>query len=130
MELAYALQNKMAFASIKNKSGNFITPGVASTSAAANIALPADAKVSLTDTEAADGYPLSGFTWVIIYKEQNYNNRPQERATKLLELLWWNIHEGQQYAENLHYAPLSTSGVIVAENILRSATFNGKPILQ
>lgn len=130
MELAYALQNKMAFASIQNKSGNFITPGVASTSAAANIALPADAKVSLTDTEAADGYPLSGFTWVIIYKEQNYNNRPQERATKLLELLWWNIHEGQQYAENLHYAPLSTSGVSVAENILRSATFNGKPILQ
>ncbi len=67
---------------------------------------------------------------MIIYKEQNYNNRPQERATKLLELLWWNIHEGQQYAENLHYAPLSTSGVSVAENILRSATFNGKPILQ
>ena len=55
MELAYALQNKMAFASVQNKSGNFITPGVASTSAAANIELPADAKISLTDTEAADG---------------------------------------------------------------------------
>ncbi len=129
MELAYALQNKMAFASVQNKSGNFITPGVASTSAAANIELPADAKISLTDTEAADGYPLSGFTWVIIYKEQNYNNRAQERATKLLELLWWNIHEGQQYAENLHYAPLSPSAVSVAETILKSATFDGKPIL-
>jgi phosphate transport system substrate-binding protein len=130
MELAYALQNKMAFAKVQNKSGNFITPGVASTSAAANIELPADAKVSLTDTEAPDGYPLSGFTWVIIYKEQSYNNRSQERANKLLQLLWWNIHEGQQYSEPLHYAPLSPSAVKVAESILKSATYNGKPILQ
>lgn len=130
MELAYALQNKMAFAKVQNKSGNFITPGVASTSAAANIELPADAKVSLTNTEAADGYPLSGFTWVIIYKEQSYNNRSQERANKLLQLLWWNIHEGQQYGESLHYAPLSPSAIKVAENILKSATYNGKPVLQ
>lgn len=130
MELAYALQNKMAFAKVQNKKGNFIIPGVGSTSAAANIELPADAKVSLTDTEAADGYPLSGFTWVIIYKEQNYNNRSQDRASKLLELLWWNVHEGQQYCEPLHYAPLSLSAVTVAENILKSATYDGKPILQ
>lgn len=130
MELAYALQNNMAFAKVQNKSGNFITPGVASTSAAANIELPADAKVSLTDTEAADGYPLSGFTWAIIYKEQNYSNRSEARAKKLLELLWWNVHEGQQYGEPLHYAPLAPSAVKVAENILKSATYNGKPILQ
>jgi phosphate transport system substrate-binding protein len=129
MELAYALQNKMAFASIRNKSGNFITPGVASTSAASNITLPADSKISLTDTDAADGYPLSGFSWVIIYKEQNYNKRSQEKATKLLKLLWWSIHEGQQYAEALHYASLSPAAVTVAETILRSATFDGKPIL-
>lgn len=130
MELAYALQNKMSFAKIQNKAVNFITPGVASTSAAANIDLPADAKVSLTNTEATDGYPLSGFTWVIIYKEQSYNNRSQDRASKLLQLLWWNVHEGQQYCETLHYAPLSPSAAKVAENILKSATYNGKPILQ
>lgn len=129
MELAYALQNKMAFARIRNKSGNFITPGVASTSAASNITLPADSKISLTDTEAADGYPLSGFSWVIIYKEQNYNKRSQEKSTKLLKLLWWSIHEGQQYAKALHYASLSPAAVTVAETILRSATFDGKPIL-
>jgi phosphate transport system substrate-binding protein len=130
MELAYAIQNKMAFAKVQNKSGRFITPGVASTSAAANIELPADAKVSLTNTEAADGYPLSGFTWVILYKEQNYNNRSPERAKKLLQLLWWNIHEGQQYGELLHYAPLSPAAVTVAENILKSATYDGQPILK
>jgi len=130
IELAYAIQNKMAFAKVQNKGGNFITPSVASTIAAGNIPLPADAKVSLTNTDAADGYPISGFTWALIYKEQSYNNRAQDRATNLVKLLWWNIHEGQQYCEGLHYAPLSTSAVSVAEAILKSATYNGKPILQ
>lgn len=130
IELAYAMQNKMPFASIQNKSGNFIAPSVASTSAAGNITLPADSKVSLSNTDAADGYPISGFTWAIIYKEQNYSKRPAEKSEQLLKLLWWNIHEGQKFCEALHYAPLSPAAVKVAENILKSATFAGKPILK
>lgn len=129
IELAYAIQNQMSFGKVKNKSGAFITPSVASTSAAGNIQLPADAKVSLTNTDAADGYPISGFTWALIYKEQAYNNRSQDRAAKLVKLLSWNIHEGQQYCEGLHYAPLSPAAVKVAEDILKTATFNGKPLL-
>jgi phosphate transport system substrate-binding protein len=129
IELAYAVQNKMAFAKLQNKSGKFITPAVASTSAAGNIQLPADAKVSLTDTDAPGGYPISGFTWVIIYKEQKYGNRSQEKAANLVKLLWWNIHQGQQYCEPLHYAPLSQSALNVAETILKSATYDGKAIL-
>lgn len=128
IELAYAVQNKMSFAKIQNKAGNFITPSVASTSAAGNIQIPADAKVSLTNTEAATGYPISGFTWALIYKEQNYNSRSQDRASKLVKLLWWSIHEGQQNCEGLNYAPLSPSALTVAENILKSATYNGKPL--
>jgi phosphate transport system substrate-binding protein len=129
IELAYAIQNKMAFAKVQNKSGNFITPTVASTSAAGNIQLPPDAKVSLTNTEAADGYPISGFTWALLYKEQNYNNRSQDRATNLVKLLWWNVHEGQQYCQGLNYAPLSGSAVKVAEDILKSVTYNGKSVM-
>ncbi|MGI8951278.1 MAG: phosphate ABC transporter substrate-binding protein PstS [Chitinophagaceae bacterium] len=129
IELAYAIQNKMSFAKVQNKAGNFITPSLASTSAASNIQLPADAKISLTNTDAPDGYPISGFTWALIYQEQKYNNRSQDRATKLVKLLWWNIHDGQQYCEALNYAPLSPSAVTVAENILKSATYDGKQIL-
>ncbi|MEP6513383.1 MAG: phosphate ABC transporter substrate-binding protein PstS [Parafilimonas sp.] len=129
IELSYAIQNKMAYANVQNKAGNFITPSLSSITAASNVQLPADAKVSLTNTEAPDGYPISGFTWVLIYKEQNYNNRSQDRATKLVKLLWWNIHEGQAYCEGLNYAPLSQSAVTVAENILKSETYNGNPIL-
>lgn len=129
IELAYAIQNKMAYADLKNKSGNFITPTVASTSAAGNIEMPADAKVSLSNTDAADGYPISGFTWALIYKEQNYNNRSKDRAEKVIKLLWWNIHEGQKYCNDLNYAPLPAAAVTVAEKILKSATYDGKPVM-
>jgi phosphate transport system substrate-binding protein len=129
IELAYAMQNNMAYAKIQNKSGNFITPNIASTSAAGNIQLPADSKIFLGNTDAAQGYPISGFTWALIYQEQGYNKRSQDRATNLVKLLWWNIHDGQQYCEGLHYAPLSPAAVTIAETILKSATFNGKPVL-
>ena len=130
IELAYAVQNKMAYAKVQNKSGNFITPNIASTSAASNVQLPADSKIFLGNTDAADGYPISGFTWALIYQEQSYNNRAQDRAQNLLKLLWWTIHDGQQFCQGLNYAPLSPAAVTIAETILKSATFNGKPLLQ
>jgi phosphate transport system substrate-binding protein len=130
IELAYAMQNKMAFADLKNKSGNFITPTVASTSAAGNIDIPADSKVSLSNTDSKDGYPISGLTWALIYKEQHYNQRSEDRAKKVVNLLWWNIHNGQKFCKELNYALLSPATVKVAEKILKSATYDGKSLLQ
>jgi phosphate transport system substrate-binding protein len=130
VELIYALQNKMDYAKVKNKSGKFIVPSLESVSAASKIVLPDDAKVFLTDTDAPTGYPISGFTWALVYKEQNYNGRSADKAKALLTLLWWNIHEGQQFTSPLNYAPLSKDALKVAEKILKSATYNGKPILK
>lgn len=130
IELAYAFQNQMPVGKLKNEAGNFITPSLASITAAGNITLPADAKVSITNTSAPDGYPVSSFTWAIIYKEQKYSDRSQAKATNLLKLLWWNVHEGQQFCQPLLYAPLAPAAVTVAENILKSATYDSKPILQ
>lgn len=130
IELAYAIQNNMAYAKVQNKSGNFITPSIASVTAAANITIPADSKISLTNTDAADGYPISGLSWILIYKEQKYNDRSADRATKLLKLISWMIHDGQQFSGALNYAPLSPNAVSVGDAILKSATFDGKPILQ
>jgi ABC-type phosphate transport system substrate-binding protein len=70
-----------------------------------------------------------GFNWAIIYKEQNYDGRSLMHAQKLLKMLWWDVHEGQKYCSGSGYAPLSPTEVAAAENILKSATFNGKPIL-
>jgi phosphate transport system substrate-binding protein len=123
VELIYALQNKMPYGTIKNKKGNFIKPSIASTSLAANTTLPDDMKVDLTDTDAADGYPISGFTWILVYKEQNYADKAGEKVKALVNLLWWMTHEGQKYAEPLHYAPLSKAAVGKAEKLIKSITY-------
>jgi phosphate transport system substrate-binding protein len=129
VELIYALQNKMGFANVQNKSGKYITASLESTTAASNVDLPPNAEVSLTNTDAPKGYPISSFTWALIYKEQNYGGRSAARAKTLLTLLWYNIHDGQKECTPLNYAPLSKSAVKVAETILKSATFGGKAIL-
>jgi len=128
-ELAYAIQNKMGYANIQNKSGKFITPTLTSTTLSSNVELPANAEVSLTNTDNPKGYPITSFTWALIYQEQSYSGRSAERAKMLLQLLWFNIHEGQKNCEPLNYAPLSKSAVKVAEKILKSATYGGKAIL-
>jgi phosphate transport system substrate-binding protein len=129
VELAYAKQNHMPYANIQNKSGKFITPEIAATTLASNVSIPADTKVSITNTDNPKGYPIASFTWALIYKEQNYNGRSKARATELLKLLWWNIHQGQQFCEPLTYAPLSKAAVKAAEAVLKSATYDGKAIL-
>jgi phosphate transport system substrate-binding protein len=131
VELIYALQNSMAYATLKNKSGNFVKASLASTSAAAMVTIPDDVtKVNLTDTEAPDGYPISTFTWILVYREQNYDNRPKAKVDGMMKLLWWITHDGQQYAEPLSYAKLPKAVVNKAEVILRSVTFGGVPVLK
>jgi phosphate transport system substrate-binding protein len=129
VELAYAKQNHMPFANIQNKGGKFIEPTIEATTLASNVTIPADSKVSITDTDNPKGYPIASFTWALIYKEQNYGGRSKARATELVKLLWWNIHQGQADCAALNYAPLSKAAVKTAEQILKSATYDGKAIL-
>lgn len=129
VELIYALSNNMSYADVQNKSGRFVAPSIETVSLAANVALPEDTRVSITDTDSADGYPISGFTWLIFYKEQNYDNRDKAKADTLVNMLWWVLHEGQALAKPLHYAPLPAEAVKKGETILKSITYNGKPVL-
>jgi len=129
VELLYALQNQMAFASIKNKAGNFIEPTPKTVSNAAKIKIPDDTNVSLTDTNAKDGYPISGFTWLIFYKEQNYAGRSKQRAESLARMLMWVVTDGQKYVEPLEYSPLPKEASTAAQKIIKSMTYSGKPIL-
>ena len=130
VELIYAVQNKMPYADVKNKSGVFIKPSMKSVTAAAGMAIPDDTRVSIVDTAAKDGYPISGFTWLVFYKEQNYGSRSKEKATDLVNLLGWILHEGQQLAEGLDYAPLPAEAVKKAEIVLKSATYEAAAIVQ
>jgi phosphate transport system substrate-binding protein len=130
VELIYALQNKMPYGVVKNKKGNFVTPTIPSTSKAADTNLPDDMKVSLTDTDAPEGYPISGFTWILVYKDQNYGDRTEEKARESVKLLWWMTHEGQRYTEPLEYAPLSKKAVEKAEKLIKSISYKSNVVMK
>jgi len=127
-ELAYALHNDMSTAVMKNAKGNFIEPSIASISAAAKVEMPEDTRVTFTNTEADSGYPLSSFTWLIVYKDLKYGKRSKEEAEGLVKLLWWMIHDGQKHVEPLDYAPLPAPAVEKAEAQIKSLVYDGKPL--
>jgi phosphate transport system substrate-binding protein len=128
VELIYAEKNNLNYALIKNKSGNFIAPSLDSVSEAGNVSLPDDLRVMITDTAAPKGYPISGFTWLLVYKEQNYADRSLEKAKALKKLLTWCIGDAQRYNETLLYAPLPKAGKEKALKLINSVTYNGKPV--
>jgi phosphate transport system substrate-binding protein len=130
VELIYALQNKMPYGMVRNRKGNFITATLASISMAADTNLPDDMKVRLTDTDAPEGYPISGFTWILVYKEQSYGNRTEEKAKELVQLLWWMTHQGQKYTEPLEYAPLSKKAVEKAEKLIKSISYKSSSLMK
>jgi phosphate transport system substrate-binding protein len=130
VELIYALQNNLPYGAIRNKAGKYIKPSLASTTAACAVAIPDDTRVSLTDTDAPDGYPIATFTWLLVYREQSYDNRAQGKADVLVKMLWWMTHEGQKYAEPLQYSALPAPVVQKAEKLIRSITFNGMPVMK
>jgi phosphate transport system substrate-binding protein len=130
VELIYVVQNKMPYGMMKNKKGNFVTATLASTSKATDTNLPDDMKVSLTDTDAPEGYPISGFTWILVYKDQNYGDRTEEKAKEVVKLLWWMTHEGQKYTEPLEYAPLSKQAVEKAEKLIKSISYKSSVVMK
>ncbi|OPX95728.1 MAG: phosphate ABC transporter periplasmic substrate-binding protein PstS [Syntrophorhabdus sp. PtaB.Bin006] len=120
----------MAFGKIKNKAGIFVEPTPKSVSAAANMKIPDDTNVSLTDTDAKDGYPISSLTWLIFYKEQNYDGRSKAKAESLAKMLRWMVTDGQKFVEPLQYSGLSKEAALKSEKIIKSMTYDGTPILK
>ena len=107
VELAYANQNKLPVASIRNAAGKFVAPSIASVTAAAAGAaekLPpnTDYRLSIVNAPGADAYPISSFTWILVYQVQPNG----DKGKKLTDFLRWALHEGEQSAAALDYAPL------------------------
>jgi phosphate transport system substrate-binding protein len=128
VELAYAIEEDLPFMLLKNAYGNWIVPTLTSTTASTEgVALPDDMKIMITNTDAVNGYPICGFTWVLAYENQEY----EAVGLALVDYLWWCIHEGQEdeYSAALHYARLSEDAVAKAENLIRSIKYNGQQLL-
>ena len=127
VELAYAVQTKLPVALIKNKSGNFVEPSLdAVTAAAAEMlaATPADLRVSITDAAGANAYPISSYTYLLVYKEQ----KDAAKGKALVDFLWWSIHDGERFAKDLQYSPLPAEIVEKASAMINSITAGGKPL--
>jgi len=129
VELAYTRQNKMPVATVQNKAGNWVLPSLQTTTAAASVKIPDDTRVNLTDSDAKDAYPIAGFTWIVVYQNQDYGNRTKEKADALAKLLWWMIHDGRQYAEALDYANLPPDALAKAEANLKKLSFGTTKLL-
>lgn len=126
VEIAYALQNDMTYAALQNQSGRFILPTVEATSLAANKPMPEDLRAIIVNTPDPNGYPIAGFTWLLVYKEQ----QDAQKGQALVDFLWWAVHEGQELAPQLEYAPLPANVVTMVEEKIASITYNGQPLLR
>ena len=127
VELAYAVQNKIAYANMKNKDGKFVEATFSSVSAAAEGAsknMPQDLRVSITDAAGKDSYPISGFTWLLIYQ----NMKDEAKGKELVKFLKWAMGKGQSFATNLYYAPLPKAVVKMCDKKIAEITVNGKKL--
>ncbi|MGQ9782235.1 MAG: phosphate ABC transporter substrate-binding protein PstS [Nitrososphaeria archaeon] len=136
IELAYAIQNKMAVVLLQNKDGNFVEPTLESTNAAATAVasgLPKGdeswSNVNLLNAPGTSSYPIVSFSYILVYKELSVlPTMNKDKAQALVDFIWWAVHDGQSYAPNLEYVPLPESIVRLNEETMRSITFNGQAL--
>lgn len=125
----YAFAQKIPYAHIENARGEFVLPSPTTISAAASGEIPNDTRCSITNSDAVGAYPISTFTWIVIYKEQNYSDRTKEQAEAMLDLLKYILSdEAQSITSEVHYAPLPVKAKELSMTNLKSITFNGEAI--
>jgi len=124
VELAYAKQNKLPFANVRNAAGHYVAPTIASvTAAAAGMKLPenTDYRVSIVNAPGRDSYPISSMTWILAYQ-----NQPDKvKGAKLVNFLRWAYRDGEKTAASLDYAPLPPAIVAQLQNRLKTMNVSG-----
>jgi phosphate transport system substrate-binding protein len=112
VELIYAVQNHIAYGTVKNSAGNFVKASLESVTAAAASApkMPPDFRVSITNAPGKDAYPISSFTWLLIPEQ----SKDAAKGKILADFLNWMVTDGQKMTAALSYAPLP-EGVVQKE---------------
>jgi phosphate transport system substrate-binding protein len=125
-EMAYANQNHMKSALLKNASGKFVAPSVqAVTDAVAGAAanMPPDLKATFVNAPGDTSYPIAGFSWIVVFQ----NQKDAAKGQAIVDLLKYIVHDGQQYAQPLDYAPLPKAVQDLDDKAIQSITVAGKP---
>ena len=119
VELAYAKQNKLPYANVRNAAGRYVTPSIASvTAAAASMKLPknTDYRISIVNAPGQQSYPISSMTWILVYQ-----NQPDKvKGEKLVNFLRWAYKNGEKSAASLDYAPLPAAMVAQLQSRLKT----------
>lgn len=125
VELTYALQNKVAYGDVINAAGKAIHANLLSVTnaAASQTKPPADLRMSITNADGEDAYPISAFTYLLVYKDQ----KDHARADALADFLVWAVTDGQKIAPKLQYAPLPIDIAAIDQRVILSLTVEGKP---
>jgi len=126
VELAYATQNKLPVALIKNAAGKFVEPtidAVVAAAASASANTPDDLRVSITNSAGEAAYPISSYTYILAYKDQ----KNADKGKALVDFLWWAIHDGEKLT-GTDFAPLPAEIAKRAEAKINSITSGGKPL--
>ena len=129
IELGYAVANKVPFGTLRNRSGNWISPSLESVTAAAAGAMKdmgpnTDFRVSITDSPGAQAYPAASFTWLLVHK--TYGDAAKARA--LVQYVWWAETDGQAKTTELGYAPLPKELRPWIQARLKSITADGRRV--
>jgi phosphate transport system substrate-binding protein len=126
VELAYVLQTNMTQASLQNHDGNFVIPSPEGATAAASQFLAINpTQFSIVDAPGKTSAPISGYSWLMLYKDQT----DKTKGTALVDYLDWLVTDGQQYAANVHYAKLPSNIVKDDINSLKTVASGGSPLL-
>ncbi|HYK11739.1 MAG TPA: phosphate ABC transporter substrate-binding protein PstS [Gemmatimonadales bacterium] len=129
VELGYALANHLPVGAVKNKAGKFVAASVQSVTAAAAAALKTmspttDFRVSITNPDGADAYPISSFTWMLVHKD--YEDAAKAKA--IVQYTWWAVTTGQERCGELGYAPLPKALQPWLEARLKTITAGGTAV--
>ncbi len=120
LELAYAKQNDLTYAFMKNSSGNYIEPTLASTSKAADgVTIAPDFRVSIVNSPNAEAYPIASFTWLLIYKQMD----DHAKGEAIVNFIKWAVTDGQKFCESLDYAPLPANVVEMIQEKLKQVKY-------
>jgi phosphate transport system substrate-binding protein len=124
-ELAYVLKNSIQYGMVQSKDGEFLLPSLDTAKADAQNStnIPADLRFYIVNAPGKNSYPISGYSWILVYQNQRDPNQGQAVAN----MLWWMTHDGQQYSTALAYVPLPATIVQLDEAQIKKMQCSGSP---
>lgn len=126
--LSYAIQNKLPKAMVKNSKGQYISASVKSVmKASSSSTIPSHLRVSITDPNLPDAYPIAGFTWILLLKDVLPDRMSREKLSEVKKLVKWMITDGQKFLPPLSYAPISPEVREKAMKLLDTLTYDSAP---